>query len=82
MTKKGRAGLREAAWRAAVGLMRHNTEFRAWGQRLQERKVGENPLQRREVLGAAMNKLPRLCYAVVTKRQMYRAEVLEVKLAA
>lgn len=82
MTKKGRAGLREAAWRAAVGLMRHNTEFRAWGQRLQERKVGENPLQRREVLGAAMNKLLRLCYAVVTKRQMYRAEVLEVKQAA
>ena len=82
MTMKGRAGLRDAAWRAAVGLMRHNAEFRAWGGRLQGRQAGANPLQRREVLGAAMNKLLRLSWALATKRQMYRTEVLAVGLAA
>lgn len=82
MTKKGRAGLREVAWQAAVRLLRYNAEFAVWGRRLREREAGANPLHRREVLGAAMNKLLRLCYALVTKRQLYQGEVLAVRLAA
>lgn len=74
ITKKGRAGLRCCLWQAALGLLRNNAEFRRWAQQLQNRPADANPLHRREVLGAAMNKLLRLCYALVSHRCLYQPQ--------
>lgn len=72
MSKKGRSDLRGLLWLAAMSLLRHNEEFKDWAKGLENRAVQANPLHRREVLGAAMNRLLRLYFALVTKRQIYR----------
>lgn len=72
ISKKGRSDLRCCLWQAAMSLLRHNDEFRAWAHRMENRAAHANPLHHREVLGAAMNKLLRLYFALVSKRQMYR----------
>lgn len=72
MSKKGRAELRCVLWQGALALLRTNEDFRAWARRLENRSAKDHPLKHREVLGAAMNKLLRLYFALVSKKQMYR----------
>jgi transposase len=72
MSKKGRPGLRWCIWAAAVSLLRHNLDFRAWARRHRKRPVHARPLKAREVLGAAANRLLRLAYALVNKQALYR----------
>lgn len=72
MSKKGRSGLREVCYRAVVGLLRHNAVFQRYVQGLQARPV--HPLNKREAIGAAMNKLLRVVYALVSQQQCYAAE--------
>ena len=72
MSKKGRSDLRGLLWQVAMSLLRHNEELRDWAKGMENRSAGANPLHRREIVGAAMNKLLRLYFALVTKRQMYR----------
>lgn len=79
MSKKGRAGLRGCLWQGAVSMLRANQEYREWAEKMQNRSAANHPLHRREVLGAAMNKLLRLCFALVTKKQMYRRPEAEPK---
>ena len=71
MSKKGRSDLRGLLWLAALSLLRHNEEFKNWAKGMENRVAGANPLHKREVMGAAMNKLLRLYFALVTKKQMY-----------
>ena len=72
MSKKGRAGLRYCAWTAVIPMLRHNPDFRAWGKRLRERPVHANPLNGREIVGAAVNKLLRLAFALVKQHTFYQ----------
>ena len=79
MSKKGRAGLRYCAWTAVIPMLRHNPDFRAWGKRLRERPVHANPLNSREIVGAAVNKLLRLAFALVKQQTFYQLpELVEV----
>ena len=72
MSKKGRPGLRYCGWIAVIPLLRHNPDFRAWAKRLRERPVHAHPLKRREIIGAALNRLLRLAFALVKKQAFYR----------
>jgi len=81
MSKKGRPGLRYCLWAAVIPMLCHNPDFRSWAKKLRERPVHANPLNGREVIGAAINRLLRLCYTLVKKHTLYRmpelAEVAE-----
>ncbi len=72
MSKKGRSGLRYCAWSAVIPMLRHNSDFRAWAKRLRERPVHANPLNGKEIVGAAVNKLLRLAFALVKKQAIYQ----------
>lgn len=83
ISKKGRSGLRNCLWQGALSLLRSNEEFKAWAKELADRAPHKNPLHRREVLGAAMNKLLRLYFALVSKGQYYRpSQVVRETVAA
>jgi transposase len=71
MSKKGRPRLRYSAWSAVIPLFRHNPDFRAWAKRLRERPAHANPLNGKEVVGAALNRLLRLVFALVRKQEFY-----------
>lgn len=71
MSKKGRAGLREVAYRSVIGLLRHNAVFAKYVKRLTTRKAHQHPLTKREAIGAAMNKLLRIVYALLHKRTRF-----------
>jgi len=73
MSKKGRPRLRYCAWNAVIPLLAHNPDFRAWVKRLRERPAQANPLGRKEVVGAALNRLLRLVYVLVKKKEFYRS---------
>ena len=73
ISKKGRPRLRYSAWNAVIPLFAHNPDFRAWAKRLRERPVHANPLNGKEVVGAAVNRLLRLIHALVKKEEFYRA---------
>lgn len=72
MSKKGRPGLRYCGWTAVIPVLRHNADFRAWAKRLRERPVHANPLNGKEVVGAALNRLLRLAFALVKNKTFYR----------
>ena len=76
MSKKGRPRLRYSAWSAVIPLFRHNPDFRAWAKHLRERPVHSNPLNGKEVVGAALNRLLRLVFALVRKQEFYRSPQL------
>jgi len=76
MSKKGRSGLRWCIWTAALSLLRHNPDFHCWAEQRLERPVTAHPLKKREVIGAAANKLLRLAYALVRKQTMYKVPAL------
>jgi transposase len=73
MSKKGRPRLRYSAWNAVIPLFRHNPDFRSWAKRLRERPVHANPLNGKEVVGAALNRLLRVAFALVKKREFYHS---------
>lgn len=72
MSKKGRPGLRYCSWTAVIPLLRHNADFRTWAKERRERPAQAHPLKGREVLGAAVNRLLRLAYALVKKQTLYQ----------
>jgi len=82
MSKKGRPVLRYCAWTAVIPMLRFNPDFRVWAKKLRERPVHANPLNGREVVGAALNKLLRLAFALVKKQTFYQVPQLETAQAA
>ena len=53
-------------------MLRFNEDFRAWAKQRRERPTHANPLNGREVVGAALNKLLRLAFALVKNQTRYR----------
>lgn len=72
MSKKGRPGLRYCAWTAVIPILRHNPDFRSWAKRLRNRPVHANPLNGKEIVGAAVNRLLRLAFTLVKKQTFYQ----------
>jgi len=73
MSKQGRPVLRYCAWTSVIPMLRLNDDFRAWAKLRKERPVHANPLNGREVVGAALNKLFRLSFALVRNQTYYQA---------
>ena len=71
MSKKGRRGLRAVLWRAVIALLRHNEAFKQYVHRLTNRAAQAHPLKKREAIGAAMNKLLRIVYALLRQRVLF-----------
>jgi transposase len=76
MSKQGRPVLRYCAWTSVIPMLRFNVDFRAWAKEKRERPVHANPLGGREVVGAALNKLLRLSFALVKNQTFYRSPQL------
>jgi transposase len=72
MSKQGRPVLRYCAWTAVVPMLRFNEDFRAWAKQLRERPAHANPLSGREIVGAALNRLLRLAFAMVKNQAYYQ----------
>jgi transposase len=72
MSKQGRPLLRYCAWTSVIPMLRFNPDFRAWAKQRRERPVHANPLSGREVVGAALNRLLRLAFALVKNRTYYQ----------
>jgi transposase len=81
MSKHGRPALRYCAWTAVVPMLRFNADFRAWAKQRRERPLYANPLSGREILGAALNRLLRLVFALVKNKAYYRVSRPELALA-
>ncbi len=71
MSKQGRPVLRYCAWTAVIPMLRFNSDFRAWAKQRRERPAHANPLNGREVVGAALNRLLRLAFAMVKNQTYY-----------
>jgi len=78
MSKKGRPVLRYCAWTAVIPMLRFNPDFRTWAERIRERPVHANPLGGREIVGAGLNKLLRLAFALVKKQTFYQVQGIEL----
>ena len=78
MSKQGRPVLRYCAWTSVIPMLRFNLDFRAWAKQRRERPVHANPLCGREVVGAALNRLLRLAFALVKNQALYRSPLLAV----
>lgn len=76
MSKQGRPVLRYCAWTSVIPMLRFNADFRAWAKQRRERPVHANPLSGREVVGAALNRLLRLSFALVKNQTFYRSPQL------
>lgn len=76
MSKQGRPLLRYCAWTAVIPMLRFNPDFRAWAKKMRERPAHVNPLTGREIVGAGVNKLLRLAFAMVKKQAFYRTPLL------
>jgi transposase len=72
ISKKGRPNFRLVLYRSVLGLLRHNPVFKQYVTGLTGRAAQNNPLKKKEAMVAAMNKLLRTVYALLTKRQMFR----------
>jgi transposase len=73
MSKQGRSVLRYCAWTAVIPMLRFNSDFRAWAKQRRERPSHAHPLNGREILGAALNRLFRLAFAMVKNQTYYRS---------
>jgi transposase len=71
MSKQGRPVLRYCAWTSVIPMLRLNPDFRAWAKQMRERPVHANPLNGREIVGAALNRLFRLAFALVKNQTTY-----------
>jgi transposase len=76
MSKQGRPVLRYCAWTSVIPMLRFNPDFRAWAKQRRERPVHANPLGGREIVGAALNRLLRLSFALVKNQTYYRSPQL------
>jgi len=76
MSKQGRPVLRYCAWTSVIPMLRFNSDFRAWAKQRRERPAHANPLSGREVVGAALNRLFRLAFAMVKNQTYYRSPQL------
>lgn len=80
MSKKGRAQLRGCLWQAAVRLLATNEEYRDWASEKANRPGKQ--LHRRQIVGAVMNKVLKMYYALVSNKEMYQpARVREARAA-
>lgn len=75
MSKHGRADLRWCLWPAVVSLLRYNPDFKSWAENRQNRKAQAHPLHRREVIGAGINRLLRLIFALAKKQVYYQLSI-------
>jgi len=82
MSKQGRPVLRYCAWTSVIPMLRLNSDFRAWAKQRRERPAHANPLNGREVVGAALNRLFRLAFAMVKNQTYYRVSKPELTLVA
>jgi len=82
MSKQGRPVLRYCAWTSVIPMLRFNPDFRAWAKQRRERPVHANPLGGREVVGAALNRLFRLAFALVKNQTYYQVSKPELTLVA
>jgi transposase len=82
MSKQGRPVLRYCAWTAIIPMLRLNEDFRAWAKQRRERPAHANPLSGREVVGAALNRLLRLAFAMVKNQTYYQISKPELTLVA
>jgi transposase len=82
MSKQGRPVLRYCAWTSVIPMLRFNPDFRAWAKQRRERPVHANPLAGREVVGAALNRLLRLAFALVKNQAYYQVSKAELTLVA
>jgi len=73
MSKQGRPVLRYCAWTSVIPMLRLNPDFRAWAKERRERPAHANPLNGREVVGAALNRLLRLCFAMAKNKTYYQS---------
>lgn len=73
MSKQGRPVLRYCAWTSVIPMLRFNPDFRAWAKQKRERPVHANPLGGREVVGAALNRLLRLIFALAKNQTYYQS---------
>jgi len=69
MSHKGRPRLRTALFFAVMRLVQVDETFARTYQRLRQRE--ENPLTKMQALGALMNKLLRILWALIQKRTLY-----------
>ncbi len=76
MSKQGRPVLRYCAWTSVIPMLRFNSDFRAWAKQRRERPAHANPLGGREVVGAALNRLFRLAFAMVKNQTFYQSPQL------
>jgi len=72
MSKHGRPVLRYCAWTSVIPLLRFNSDFRIWAKNMRERPVHANPLNGREVVGACLNRLLRLSFALAKNQRYYQ----------
>ena len=63
-------------------MLRFNEDFRAWATQRRERPVHANPLGGREVVGAALNRLLRLAFALVKNQTYYQVLKSDLTLVA
>jgi len=82
MSKQGRPVLRYCAWTSVIPMLRFNPDFRAWAKQRRERPAHANPLNGREVVGAALNRLLRLAFAMVKSQTYYQVSKPELALVA
>jgi transposase len=82
MSKQGRPLLRYCAWTSVIPMLRFNPDFRAWAKQRRERPVHANPLSGKEVVGAALNRLLRLAFAMVKNQTYYQNAKPELTLVA
>jgi transposase len=82
MSKQGRPVLRYCAWTSVIPMLRFNPDFRAWAKQRRERPAHANPLNGREVVGAALNRLLRLAFAMVKSQTYYHVPKPELTLVA
>jgi transposase len=82
MSKQGRPVLRYCAWTSVIPMLRFNPDFRAWAKQRRERPAHANPLNGREVVGAALNRLLRLTFAIVKNQTYYQVSKPELTLVA
>ncbi len=82
MSKQGRPVLRYCAWTSVIPMLRLNPDFRAWAKQRRERPPHANPLNGREVVGAALNRLLRLSFALVKNQTYYHVPKPELTLVA
>jgi len=82
MSKQGRPVLRYCAWTSVIPMLRLNPDFRAWAKQRRERPAHANPLNGREIVGAALNRLLRLAFALVRDETYYQVSKPELTLLA